>query len=84
MTIVNQPFDMHLFLKNQVDAAAAMTYNELAQVLETKNPKTGKLYTLKDLNVFKMADPKVGTGMLEDNVFVRSTGSPTRRTRRRR
>ena len=31
-----------------------MTYNELAQVLETKNPKTGKLYTLADLNVFKM------------------------------
>jgi len=72
VTIVNQPFDMQLFLKNQVDAAAAMTYNELAQVLETKNPKTGKLYTLKDLNVFKMASPAVGTGMLEDNVFVRS------------
>ena len=71
VTIVNQPFDMQLFLKNQVDAAAAMTYNELAQVLETKNPKTGKLYTLKDLNVFKMSDPNVGTGMLEDNVFVR-------------
>ena len=62
VTIVNQPFDMQLFLKNQVDAAAAMTYNELAQVLETKNPATGKLYTLKDLNVFKMSDPKVGTG----------------------
>jgi len=71
VTIVNQPFDMNLFLKHQVDAAAAMTYNELAQVLETKNPATGKLYTLNDLNVFKMASPSVGTGMLEDNVFVR-------------
>jgi NitT/TauT family transport system substrate-binding protein len=71
VTIVNQPFNMDLFLKRQVDAAAAMTYNELAQVLETKNPKTGKLYQLSDLNVFKMADPKIGTGMLEDNVFVR-------------
>ena len=71
MTIVNQPFSMDLFLQHQVDAAAAMTYNELAQVLETKNPNTGKLYTLKDLNVFKMASPAVGTGMLEDNVFVR-------------
>jgi NitT/TauT family transport system substrate-binding protein len=69
--IVNQPFDMNLFLQKKIDAAAAMTYNELAQVLETKNPKTGKLYTLKDLNVFKMSDPNVGTGMLEDNVFVR-------------
>src|SRR6478609_9082168 len=71
VTIVNQPFDMSLFLKKQVDAAAAMTYNELAQVLETKNPATGKLYQLSDLNVFKMASPQVGTGMLEDNVFVR-------------
>src|SRR5438874_6507351 len=71
VTIVNQPFNMDLFLKHQVDAAAAMTYNELAQVLETKNPATGKLYTLSDLNVFKMASPNVGTGMLEDNIFVR-------------
>jgi NitT/TauT family transport system substrate-binding protein len=70
VTIVNQPFDMNLFLQRKVDAAAAMTYNELAQVLETKNPKTGKLYTLKDLNVFKMASPQVGTGMLEDNIFT--------------
>jgi len=67
VTIVNQPFDMNLFLSRQVDAAAAMTYNELAQVLESKNPKTGKLYTLKDLNVIKMQD--VGTGMLEDGLF---------------
>jgi NitT/TauT family transport system substrate-binding protein len=69
VTIVNQPFDMNLFLKRDVDAAAAMTYNELAQVLETKNPKSGKPYTLSDLNVIKMED--VGTGMLEDGVFVR-------------
>src|SRR5256886_11576867 len=68
--IVNQPFDMNLFLQRKIDAAAAMTYNELAQVLETKNPKTGKLYTLRDLNIFKMASPQVGTGMLEDNIFT--------------
>jgi NitT/TauT family transport system substrate-binding protein len=68
VTIVNQPFDMNLFLGRQVQAAAAMTYNELAQVLETKNPKTGKLYTLSDLNVLKMQDQ--GTGMLEDGVFT--------------
>jgi NitT/TauT family transport system substrate-binding protein len=70
VTIVNQPFDMNLFLQKKIDAAAAMTYNELAQVLETKNPATGKLYTLNDLNVFKMASPSVGTGMLEDNIFT--------------
>jgi NitT/TauT family transport system substrate-binding protein len=69
VTIVNQPFNMNLFLNNDVEAAAAMTYNELAQVLETKDPKTGKLYQPSDLNVIKMED--VGTGMLEDGVFVR-------------
>src|SRR5688500_3372477 len=49
--IVAQPFDMNLFLNREVDAAAAMTYNELAQVLEVKNPDTGELYTLEELNV---------------------------------
>jgi NitT/TauT family transport system substrate-binding protein len=68
VTIVKQPFDMNLFLKKQIDAASAMTYNELAQVLESKNPKTGKLYKLSDLNVIKM--DKIGTGMLEDGVFT--------------
>jgi NitT/TauT family transport system substrate-binding protein len=69
VTIVNQPFNMDLFLNKQVDAAAAMTYNELAQVLETKNPATGQLYKPSDLNIISMES--VGTGMLEDGVFVR-------------
>ena len=68
--IVAQPFDMNLFLNREVDAAAAMTYNELAQVLEQENPDTGELYTLEELNVFLMSD--LGTGALEDGVFVRS------------
>jgi NitT/TauT family transport system substrate-binding protein len=68
--IVAQPFDMNLFLNREVDAAAAMTYNELAQVLEQENPETGELYTEEDLNVFLMSD--LGTGALEDGVFVRS------------
>ena len=42
VTIVNQPFDMNLFLNRQVDAAAAMTYNELAQVLEHGEPGHGR------------------------------------------
>jgi NitT/TauT family transport system substrate-binding protein len=66
--IFNQPFDMNAFLQHKIDAAAAMTYNELAQVLESKNPKTGKLYTLADLNVFKLQNQ--GTGMLEDGLFT--------------
>jgi NitT/TauT family transport system substrate-binding protein len=68
VTIVQQGFDMSQFLKKQIDAASAMTYNELAQVLETKNPDTGKLYTLKDLNVIRMQS--IGTGMLEDGIFA--------------
>ncbi len=69
VTIVDQPFDMNLFLNREVDAAAAMTYNELAQVLEQQNPDTGELYQLEDLNVISMED--AGTAMLEDGVFVR-------------
>jgi NitT/TauT family transport system substrate-binding protein len=68
VTIVKQPFDMNLFMSRQIDSASAMTYNELAQVLETKNPKTGKLTKLSDLNVIKMQD--IGTGMLEDGIFT--------------
>jgi NitT/TauT family transport system substrate-binding protein len=68
VTIFNQPFTMTDFLSHRIDAAAAMTYNELAQVLESKNPKTGKLYTLKDLNVIPMQNQ--GTAMLEDNLFT--------------
>jgi len=67
VTVVQQPFDMGLLLNHQIDAASAMTYNELAQVLESKNPKTGKLYQLSDLNVLSME--KLGFGMLEDNLF---------------
>jgi NitT/TauT family transport system substrate-binding protein len=66
--IVAQPFDMNLFLNREVDAAAAMTYNELAQVLESENPDTGELYQLDDLNVFLMSE--LGTGALEDEIFV--------------
>jgi len=67
--VVAQPFDMNLFLSREIDAAAAMTYNELAQVLEVENPETGELYTLDDLNVFLMSE--LGTGALEDGIFVR-------------
>jgi NitT/TauT family transport system substrate-binding protein len=69
--IFAQGFTMTEFLQHQIDAASAMTYNELAQVLETKNPKTGKLFTLKDLNVFKYQS--LGTGMLQDAIFTRDS-----------
>ena len=60
VTIVQQPFDMNLFLKHQVDSASAMTYNELAQVLETG-------VKMSQINVIKMQN--AGTGMLEDGLF---------------
>jgi NitT/TauT family transport system substrate-binding protein len=60
VTIVQQPFDMNLFLKKQVDSASAMTYNELAQVLETG-------VKMSQINVIKMQN--AGTGMLEDGLF---------------
>ena len=63
----NQPFEMVAFLQGKIQAAAAMTYNELAQVLESKKA-TGGLYQLSDLNVFKLQNE--GTGMLEDGLFA--------------
>ena len=50
VTLAQQQFDMQALLKGDIDAAQAMIYNEYAQVLEAKNPKTGKLYTPEDFN----------------------------------
>jgi NitT/TauT family transport system substrate-binding protein len=66
--LVQQPFDMNLLLEKQVDAAAAMTYNELAQVLETADPATGNLFTLDQLNVIDFNEE--GTAMLQDGIFT--------------
>jgi NitT/TauT family transport system substrate-binding protein len=45
-----------------------MIYNEYAQVLETKNPATGNLFTPDDLNVISWE--KYGTSMLQDAIFA--------------
>ena len=68
LKLVNQAFDMNAFLDGDIDAAQAMTYNEYAQVLETKNPQTGKLYQPSDLNVVNWND--VGTAMLQDAIWA--------------
>jgi NitT/TauT family transport system substrate-binding protein len=68
--LVQQAFDMNGFLAGDIDAAQAMTYNEYAQVLETKNPKTGKLYQPDDLNVINWND--AGTAMLQDAIWAPS------------
>jgi NitT/TauT family transport system substrate-binding protein len=68
VTLVQQQFDMQALLKQDIDAAQAMTYNEYAQVLEAKNPATGKLYQPSDFTVLNWND--VGTAMLQDAVWA--------------
>jgi len=68
VTLVQQQFDMNAFLKGDIDAAQAMIYNEYAQVLEAKNPKTGKLYTPEDFNAVNWNDE--GTAMLQDAIWA--------------
>ncbi len=66
--LVQQQFDMQALLNGEIDAAEAMTYNEYAQVLEAKNPKTGELYTPEDFNVVNYNDE--GTAMLQDAIWA--------------
>ena len=49
--IITQDFNMNAFLQGDIDAAQAMTYNEYAQLLETRTPTTGELYQPDDFNV---------------------------------
>ena len=68
VTNVQQQFDMKALLAGEIDAAEAMTYNEYAQVLEAKNPKTGKLYTAEDFNLVDYNAE--GVGMLQDALWA--------------
>jgi NitT/TauT family transport system substrate-binding protein len=68
--LIQQAFDMNGFLAGDIDAAQAMTYNEYAQVLETKNEKTGQLYQPSDLNVIDWNS--AGTAMLQDAIWANS------------
>src|SRR6266540_2839088 len=68
VTLVQQQFDMQALLKGDIDAAQAMIYNEYAQVLEAKNPKTGQLYTAGDFN--KIDWNSEGTAMLQDAIWA--------------
>ena len=61
VNIFQQPFDMNDFLNHKIDAAAAMTYNEYAQVLEAGHSPS-------ELNVINFTDE--GTAMLEDGIFT--------------
>jgi NitT/TauT family transport system substrate-binding protein len=61
LTLVQQPFDMNLLLNREVDSAAAMTYNELYQVLSAG-------HTIEELNILDYNAE--GTAMPEDGIFV--------------
>jgi NitT/TauT family transport system substrate-binding protein len=63
LELVQQPFDMNLLLNREVDAAAAMTYNELYQVLSAG-------HELDELNIIDYNAE--GTAMLEDGIFTRA------------
>ena len=82
VTIVAQQFDMVAFGAREIDAAQAMIYNEYAQVLETINPATDKLYTPEDLNVISWEE--YGTSMLQDAIFASDAWLKTGRQRGRR
>ncbi|RFA08666.1 ABC transporter substrate-binding protein [Subtercola boreus] len=66
--LVQQAFDESGLLDGSIDAAQAETYNEYAQILETMNPATGKLYQPSDLNVIDWNTE--GTAMLQDAIWA--------------
>ena len=66
--LVQQQFDMLALLNREIDAAEAMTYNEYAQLLEAKNPDTGKLNTPADFNVVDYNT--VGVAMYQDAIWA--------------
>jgi NitT/TauT family transport system substrate-binding protein len=68
VTLVQQQFDMNAFLAKDIAAAQAMSYNEYAQLLETTNPATGKLYTADDFNTIDWNDE--GVAMLQDALWA--------------
>lgn len=69
ITIFNQPFDMVAFLNREIDSAAAMTYNEMAQVFEyVAEDGTFPVYTPEDVNILDLNEE--GAAMLEDLIFV--------------
>ncbi len=61
VTLVQQPFDMNLLLNREVDSAAAMTYNELYQVLSAG-------HTIDELNIIDYNTEE--TAMPEDGIFA--------------
>lgn len=68
VSITTQDFSMNALIDGDVDAAQAMTYNEYAQILETVNPATGKLYQPDDFDVVSYED--TDGAMLQDAIWA--------------
>jgi len=68
VSITTQGFDMSALLNGDVDAAQAMTYNELAQLFETVNPATGELYTEDDVDIVYYEETE--GAMLQDAIWA--------------
>lgn len=66
--LVQQDFNLNALLARDVDAAMAMTYDELAYVLEAVDPNTGDQYTLDDLNVISYEEE--GVGLLQNAIWA--------------
>jgi NitT/TauT family transport system substrate-binding protein len=63
LKLIHQAFDMNGFLSHQLDAASAMTYNELWVVLESGVKKS-------DLNILSYSS--CGVSQLEDGLYARA------------
>jgi NitT/TauT family transport system substrate-binding protein len=68
--LVQQNFDMQALLNHEIAAAQAMSYNEYGILLETDDPKSGKLYQPAQFNIINWND--VGTAMLQDAVWAQT------------
>jgi NitT/TauT family transport system substrate-binding protein len=69
VSLVQQQFDMVAFLKHELDAASAMTYNELAPGARDEEPGHGQALHDEGPERFQVLGSR--TGMLQDGIFVR-------------
>jgi NitT/TauT family transport system substrate-binding protein len=65
---VQQQSGVSALLNREIDVAHGMTYNEYAQLLEARNPKTGELYTAADFVIIN--DANEGIGMYQDGIWA--------------
>ncbi len=71
VSITTQDFSMNALLDGDIDAGQAMTYNELAALLEVENPdRPGTLFTLDDFDIIYYEDTE--GAMLQDAIWART------------